>query len=147
MRNWAPIAGLTLVYALVSSGLTGCGYIAHGSLQRVPIISEPHGAQVTIDGKLYPETPITAALDRKGQHMVEISKAGYESQTMDLHRQIDRESLWGDIALIFAAYSGLIFLPVDAVTGGLYELHLDQISVQLLETPQPGGAAADAAAE
>jgi len=136
MGRLATIAGTGLALAALPTGFAGCGTISHGSLQRIAVTSEPAGAQVTIDGKQYLDTPFTAALARKREHTVAVAKPGYEPQTISLRRRVDREVVVDNMYLILVAYSGLIGLPLDAATGALYELYPQRLRVRLVEPPQ-----------
>ena len=50
----------------------------HGSLD---VVSTPHDADVTIDGKAYGKTPLTVEQLLEGEHQVSISKDGYGKET------------------------------------------------------------------
>ncbi len=105
--------------------LTGCATIMHGTTQPVGISSQPTGATVSIDGQLYGNTPVIASLKRKNNHIVNIELKGYEPYATTLTRQTSGW-VFGNIIL-----GGLIGLAVDAISGGLYELTPEQISVAL----------------
>ncbi len=103
----------------------GCATIIHGSSQDVAIASQPTGADVTVDGRAFGRTPVTANLRRKDIHSVKIVLAGYQPFEMNLTRHVSGW-VWGNIL-----FGGLIGLAVDAITGGLYEIKPDQVMAQL----------------
>src|SRR5262249_52888345 len=58
--------------------LSGCATIAGGGHdQRVHIDSEPHGAQVWVDGQPQGITPTDVTLSRRQEHQVQLELEGY----------------------------------------------------------------------
>ena len=111
-----------LLFALLS---ISCATIVHGVNQPVNFNSQPGGATVIIDGNKLDQTPCLLELERKISHLVEISLDGYETKTIEIKKEL---SGWvaGNILL-----GGLIGLAVDAITGAMYKLEPDLVSVQL----------------
>ena len=70
---------LIFVTSLLSMGmLSGCATIVKGTTQKVAISSDPEGADVTVDDKLYGQTPVDVSMKRKRDHLVTVSKEGYK---------------------------------------------------------------------
>ena len=103
--------------------LSGCATLAHGTTQSIDISSNPPGAAVSIDGVSYGQTPVTATLQRKDNHLVKLELTGYEPYETTLTRET---SGWAVADLLC-----LIGLAVDAVSGGLYNITPEQVSVDL----------------
>ena len=129
----------------------GCGVLAHGTTQRVAIVSEPPGARVSIDGKDYGDTPLTAVLDRKTEHTVVVMAEDGMPTMVRVRRHLDHIAVATDVVWIFAAYMGPAIL-IDFFTGGAYRLHPEHVRVRLraragkghFQTPVSGDPRADA---
>ena len=106
--------------------VSGCATIIHGSKQTVGISSNPSKAQVSIDGQLVGETPVSTRLTRGDNHLVKIELPGYMPYETNLTRKVDG---WIAGNIVFG---GLIGLAVDAITGGMYKLTPEQIQSELL---------------
>ena len=104
--------------------LSGCATLAHGTTQSVGISSNPPGASVSIDGMSYGQTPVMATLRRKDNHLVRLELAGYEPYETTLTRETSGWAVADFLCL-------LIGLAIDAVSGGLYNITPEQISVGL----------------
>jgi hypothetical protein len=63
--------------------IESCSF-ANKSTVIVPINSNPPGASVMIDGKNYGQTPLFAELIPNKNYKAKISKAGYDSTTIDM---------------------------------------------------------------
>lgn len=118
-------AGPLALLALVSLLLSACGTIIQGTTQQVSISSAPTGARVTVDNIPMGETPVVADLKRKDQHVVRITLDGYQPHEIALSRSV---SGWVAGNIVFG---GIIGLAVDAITGGMYKLTPEQVSVTL----------------
>jgi len=106
--------------------VSGCATIIHGSKQTVGISSNPSKAQVSIDGQLVGETPVSTRLTRGDHHLVKIELPGYMPYETNLIRKVDG---WIAGNIVFG---GLIGLAVDAITGGMYKLTPEQIQSELM---------------
>ena len=107
--------------------LFSCGTIMHGSSQEVAISSNPSDAQVTIDGNVIGNTPLTKSLSRKDKHSVKIDLEGYHTYETTILRKTSGW-VWGNIV-----FGGLIGLAVDAISGGIYKLSPEQMQAELRE--------------
>lgn len=119
--------------------LVGCATIIHGTNQEMAILSNPTAVQVTVDNKLLGKTPIIADLKRKNKHIIKIELEGYLPYEVIISKKASRW-LWGNIIVMAptaiaiapeAISWGLIFLAVDAITGGLYELTPEQVQAEM----------------
>lgn len=76
-----------------------CASIIHGSRQQVDFSSQPSGATITIDGKMYGKTPSFVELKRKGRlkgevdtkksYDVKIEMDGFYPYEIKLKREMD----------------------------------------------------------
>jgi len=110
---------------------TGCASIIHGTKQEVAITSDPPGAMIS-DGRSTITTPGILTLERKKDHMLTITKPGYQNETVRLGHVISG-AVFGNI--IFGV-GGLIGWGVDAISGAQWRLEPEALSVKL----HPAGA-------
>lgn len=107
--------------------LPGCGTIFNGTRQNVRLQSTPNATTVRVDpggGATY-TTPTTLNLERKNNYTLTFSKAGYESESISIDRNIN-----GGI-LVLDILAGLVGVIVDAATGGWYNLSPSDATVSL----------------
>ena len=119
---WAKCTMLLLILAL-----SGCATILRGTGQGIGIASQPPGAEVVIDNKIYGKTPVSAKLRRKDNHHIVVHLDGYEPYEIVLTRQTSGW-VFGNILFCIGAPIGL---AVDAIAGGMYSLSPDQVNAQL----------------
>ena len=125
---------------LVAAGLlvlvaAGCATLQKGSHQRVPIDSEPAGAQVYINRELAGETPMVAILSRRSGHLVEIRKAGFDNHRVDVLPVPNRRD------------GAFVRFSSDDHTGALNDLRPSRVWVALRPGLLPAGRGANPEAE
>lgn len=101
---------VVLTLCLLSSG---CGLLANGTTRRVPVSTQPAGAEVWVDGVYAGLTPLRVAVDPDRMHLIEVRAAGYQPQRFRVESTIRAGYVILDI--LFTALVGLV---VDAVTDG-----------------------------
>lgn len=104
---------------------TGCASILKGTTQKIPISSDPAGADVLVDGSLVGQTPTNVEMKRKHDHLVTIQKTGYRPKSVAVVKDVGG-AVWGNIIA-----GGLIGWGVDASTGAQYNLTPKTISIAL----------------
>lgn len=156
----APLACIRrnfLVVILLS--LSGCATILHGTTQKIPVTSDPEGAEVTV-GTFRGRTPTVVELERGESHVVRISLERYRTEVIvvgkiitpassgtnqleSLQKGRDAGQAWrraaggsGEPGASVGVLAGLGGLAVDAESGALYRLHPERIQV-VLEPGQP----------
>jgi PEGA domain len=112
--------------------VVACATIMHGTSQNVGVNSQPSGAAVTVDSQAVGVTPVAAKLERKKQHRISVTLAGYQPFEMVTTRKTSGW-VWGNIV-----FGGLIGLIVDASSGGLYDVRPEQVNAQLAHTGATG---------
>jgi hypothetical protein len=104
--------------------LYGCGTIMHGTTQQVAVSSLPEGAVVKTAAGETCATPCTLTLSRKSDHMLNISKEGFEGTLVPVRHVMSA-----------AAYGNLLFAGVpwgvDAVSGGQFKLVPEVVAAEL----------------
>jgi len=111
-----------LSFVLLSA--CGCATIVNGTHQTVRIETDPPGASVST-GLIQLVTPAEIRLSRTHTHCLLISKQGYESRQIFLHREMS--------SLIYVNCL-FLFIPgaiIDFYSGGGYKLKPDQCLITL----------------
>lgn len=124
LRNVNILIKLVAVSALLMV-FTGCATIVKGTTQTIPVSSDPSGADVTLDGLSYGQTPTTLEVKRKRNHLVVIEKTGFSPKSVPITKNVGG-AVWGNILA-----GGLIGWGVDATSGAQYNLTPEVISVKL----------------
>jgi hypothetical protein len=115
-----------LILLSIVCSFTSCGTIINGTRQDVSVTTIPTGATVS-DGVQSWTTPVVISLARKRDHILTISKDGYETQAVIIKRALSGASA----ANILIPFGSLIGVGIDAISGGLYRLVPDKVTVQL----------------
>lgn len=105
-------------------GAGGCASIIHGTKEEVSISTSPPGALVS-DGVTTVQSPGKLTLKRDCDHVLTISKPGYETESVRVVHVIS-----GAVAGNILA-GGVIGWGVDAITGAQWRLEPATISVSL----------------
>jgi hypothetical protein len=135
MKNIFFLFGFCL---FILAGLSNCASVVHGPVQDITISSQPPGAKIIIDGKVYGTTPQVIQLKRSGKlegektekkgYAVKLEMDGYAPHETQIKRATD-EWVFGNLIL-----GGLIGIIVDASNGSMYKLKPNQVSVPLTKT-------------
>lgn len=117
--------------------LSGCGLLANGTTRRVPVRSEPTGAEVWVDGVYAGLTPLRVTIDPDQVHLLEVRAPGHGAQRYRVESHVAAAYVVVDI--LFTALVGLV---VDAVTDGWKvpdPEHLDVrlVPVEAVEAAEP----------
>ena len=106
------------VLCLLVGGLSGCGTWMHSDKQSVAIFTNPPESAVVIDQYLHLTAPGIVTLSRKGDHLAQVKKDGYEPASL----KIDRTWSWWVVGDIFGCL--IVFSPLcimhDIDQGGYY---------------------------
>ena len=111
----------TPAVALIAAA--GCATMANGTTQRIPITSEPSGAQVFVDSRAAGTTPAQVTVSRRGGHEIRIEKAGYGPVVHRLQRREDWTTVLWDVALGIAITSttGRLMLVHDEANPAFFQ--------------------------
>lgn len=113
----------------------GCASIVKGTTQPIPVTSDPTGADVKLDGNKLGQTPLKVEAKRKADHLITIEKAGYQTESVAVTRNIGG-AVFGNILA-----GGLIGWGVDAISGAQYNLTPTTINITL--KPSTAGTSAE----
>ncbi len=113
-----------LIFSLLIMS-SGCATIMHGTTQDIGITTDPFGADLLVDGKDRYKSPATITMSRKDPHLVEVSKDGYQKETINIKQTMSLATA-GDVLA-----GGLIGYAVDAATGAQCQLVPENAHVHL----------------
>ena len=119
---------ILLVLFLAFSYLTleGCATIINGTTQKIQVNTTPQEATAENQDGVGCITPCSIELKRNQDHIITISKEGFENQSVTC-KHVPRRVVLGYILLPL----GLIGAAVDAASGSLYRLTPEVISLEL----------------
>ena len=116
---------LILTVTFLASITSGCATIVNGTSQKIQVTSDPVGAAVAVDEKSSYNTPVKLRLERRCDHLLVLSKDGYEGQTIKLMHVISEAVAgntlcWGPLGWVF-----------DICAGTQYKLQPDPVHIVL----------------
>ena len=119
-----------VVAAGCAFGGLGCATVVSGGggNQKVKIVSEPPGAEVTVDGQFVGSAPVEVLLERKSAHIVDLAATGYEPARLAVNSKFNPWVI-GNVV-----FGGLVGVVVDVATGATYHLSPDELTVPLRST-------------
>ena len=129
--------------AALSVMLGGCASVTRGTTENISISSTPSGVEAIVSGLDVPTTcttPCSIVAKRSADISITFEKPGYESQTVQLTKEVPPTGAAGFAGNVIAG--GLVGMGVDAVTGAA----LDHKPNPVIVTMQPSAARARPAA-
>lgn len=120
----AGVLGMVLMFS------TGCATIVTGRDTGYPIMTQPEGAKVLVNGLFQGTTPLLLEMDRNSNYLVRVEKEGCPHFDTLISSQMN-PWLVGNIV-----FGGLIGLLIDAATGS--SSRLSPTYVSLMYTEQDG---------
>jgi hypothetical protein len=121
--------------------LGGCASVTRGTTENISISSTPSGVEAVVSGLEVPTTcttPCSVVAKRSADISITFQKPGYESQTVQLTKEVPATGAAGFAGNIVAG--GIVGMGVDAVTGAA----LDHKPNPVIVTMQPSQPAARA---
>lgn len=115
-----------VLFVVMGLSCVSCATVINGTTQRIPISSDPIGAQVFVDGMLVGRTPVTIEVKRKYSHLITLSADGYEEAAVQVNPVLSAAVAGNIIA------GGFIGWGVDAVNGAQYRLMPETVYVKLM---------------
>ena len=119
------------IAAAITLALSGCATVTRGTQDTISVNSSPANADVVLSSGQRSKTPATFKLPRSRAVTVNVSKAGYEPQSVQVVPQIEGGGAAGMAGNVLVG--GIIGVGVDAVSGAMYDLTPDQIHIHLKE--------------
>ena len=127
--------------AALGIALSGCASVTRGTTENISISSTPSGVEAMVSGLEVPTTcttPCSIVAKRSADISITFEKPGYESQIVQLTREVPATGAAGFAGNILAG--GIVGMGVDAVTGAA----LDHKPNPVIVTMQPQAPAARA---
>lgn len=122
--NWNHITFYLFLFIFLSP--CGCATIINGTTQKIPVSSEPSGANCVVVGDTTKyTTPCQVELARKSDHVLKLEKEGYDPATVEI-KHVLSGAVAGNILL-----GGLIGWGVDAATGSQNRLIPETVHINL----------------
>lgn len=109
----------------------------NGTHQQMLIETIPPGAKIGLDDKYIGDSPIDIRLKRIKNHVLTVQKDSI-SKTINLNKQFNNYYLWID--LIWFCVGGIIFPPIDFMTGAWYSFGDDlsnRLNINLIDEKIP----------
>ena len=107
---------IKLILSTLAVGiLAGCASIMSGTTQVISVNSNVNGADVKVNGSSVGQTPYTGQIKRGKDTTIEVSKAGYGTQTVATSTHLE-PVFWGNII-----FGGVIGSTTDLATGACWE--------------------------
>ncbi len=117
---------LAVITTLLSLPLLyGFASIVGGTSQLLTINSEPHGAQVIVDGVAVGVTPVNIKVKREKEKSLIVRKKGYQDEVIPLTTTFNNQ-FWGNLLI-----GGTLGSSTDASTGATIEYAPDSFYVTL----------------
>jgi hypothetical protein len=118
------------VLMLLFSGY-GCATVINGTTQKIPIATEPTGADCIVagDSTRY-TTPCTVELKRKQDHILNLSKDGYHSESVEIKHTMSG-AVVGNVLV-----GGIIGIGVDAASGAACKLIPETVNITMKALPK-----------
>ncbi len=119
---------LTIALVLTLTILfTGCATLFAPKTHPLAVSSEPHGAEVYVNGLKMGTTPVKLSLKADKSYNIEFRKEGYESVTRVVNTKV------GAGWVVLDAISGFVPVIIDAATGSWNKLDQDAVNAALIE--------------
>ena len=100
---------------LLSLLVGGCATLFRGDKQAIKVVTDPAGATLTVNGKVY-TTPATIVLKRNKQHVITLVKDGYQGFKFNLRANWDAGG-GGAVAADAIIPGGSILFIIDTAVG------------------------------
>ncbi len=107
--------------------VTGCATLFGPKTHPLAISSEPHGAEVYVNGFKMGNTPVELSLKADKSYNIEFRKEGYESVTRIVNTKV------GAGWVILDVLAGLVPVIIDATTGAWNQLDQDAVNASLIQ--------------
>jgi hypothetical protein len=129
MKRNKILVGATVIVFLLT--LIGCATVFKGTTQDVALNSNPQKASVKVKSMAGVEifsgtTPTAVKLPKKSEYIVTIDMQGYKPSTVQITQSLEGW-FWGNLIC-----GGVIGMIIDYVSGAMWDLEPEQVSVSLV---------------
>lgn len=121
------VSFVTMVCFLFAT--TGCATIVSGRTQKIPVITSPSGAVVTVGGQKQ-LSPATFILDKHQEYVIKIEKEGYEPKEIVLRKTL---SGWVFGNILLGLVGGVIGVVIDVGSGSAMKFVPSPVEAELIK--------------
>lgn len=121
-----PIRKITSFIAMIIL-FSGCATLLAPSTHPLSISSDPHGADVYVNGFKMGTTPVELSLKADRSYNIEFRKEGHESITRVVNTKV------GAGWVVLDVLTGLVPVVIDAATGSWNKLDQTSVNAVLIE--------------
>ena len=125
---------VAVVAASLVLGLGGCATLDRGTADTLYVLSDPPGAQATTSAGSTCVTPCTLDVNRRDEFTVTITKAGFETRTVEVKTRLSGSGVGSFMENVVTGGAGMV---VDAATGAALEHVPDPVDVTLKPIAAP----------
>lgn len=125
---------------------SACGTLVYGFHEKIPVVSEPPGASVTVDGKPEGRTPLSVELSRGESHKIRIEMTGYVPYEITTENGASNAPLM-DLAPAMVFPPAILLMFGDHKTGASSNIVPDKVDAHLLRTTSTVESATSSAAK
>ncbi len=126
-----------IAVALVAATAAGCATITRGTVEALVIETDPAGATARLSNGMQCTTPCAVLVRRRGDIVVTIDKAGYESVEATVITSVDATGATGMAGNYFLGPIGIIGAVVDSRGGAAHSRRPNPLAVKLEPLAQP----------
>ncbi|GLR84751.1 PEGA domain-containing protein [Bradyrhizobium iriomotense] len=128
------------IFGIVALGvmLGGCASVTRGTTENIAISSTPSGAEAVVSGLEVPTTcttPCSVVAKRNADISITFQKPGYESQVVQLQRDIPGTGAAGFAGNLLLG--GIVGMGVDAATGAATDHKPNPVIVTMQPSAPP----------
>lgn len=136
MRRMTRTAA-ALLAALAALAAAGCATITRGTLEALVIETDPAGATANLSNGTQCTTPCTVLVKRRGEIVVTIEKAGYDSVQATVISNVEGAGATGMAANYFLGPVGIVGAVVDSRGGAAHSRQPNPLVVKLEPLTRP----------
>jgi hypothetical protein len=116
-----------ITITIVAIIFVSCATLFGPQTHPLAVASDPHGADVYVNGFKMGTTPVELSLKADKSYTIEFRKEGYQTVTRVVNSKV------GAGWVILDVLGGLIPVIVDAATGAWYKLDQDAVNAALVK--------------
>ncbi len=119
------LSSFVIIFTIII--FTSCATILATKTHAVSVGSDPHGADIYVNGFKMGQTPMELSLKADKSYTIEYRKEGYESVTRIINTKVGAG--WVVVDIVFGFYPVII----DAITGSWSILDQDNVNAALVK--------------
>ena len=105
---------MQIMFVIICLLFSSCATIINGPDQKITVLSEPSGADITINGEEAGKTPKSFRVVRSKDHLICVSMPGYHTEVTELKRELSK------VSLLYLLPGGLISMAIDSTQSAAF---------------------------